>query len=111
MQLDMPYKWEAGGLFLLVKWEFTQKAKTMEPQQKKRIEAIIKGMECEKDFICYKSNFKELCKCKNPGHGIPLNCLKDNYHGKTSCKFKKSFSVGYLCTCPLRIYIARNLEK
>ncbi len=83
----------------------------MEPQHLKKIETMMRGMKCDKDFICYKSNFENLCKCRNPGHGMPLNCLETDYQGKASCKFRKSFAAGYLCTCPLRIYIARNLEE
>jgi hypothetical protein len=71
------------------------------------IEEIIDGMKCPKDFRCYKSGLEVLCKAKNVGDGLFLLCLEE--HPK-KCKFV-AVDHGYLCKCPLRIYIANKLKK
>ena len=80
----------------------------MEEEHKKQIEKIISGMECPKDFTCYKSGFEDLCKAKDIGIESFLECLEEN---PRDCKFLLSFGYGYLCHCPLRCYIAKKLRK
>ncbi|MHC4571148.1 MAG: hypothetical protein ACYS0C_03595 [Planctomycetota bacterium] len=80
---------------------------------KKRIEQIIVRMECEKHFECYKSGFVELCKArlvvdkKLPG-GCGVECVKPK---QKHCKFRTSFGSKVFCSCPLRVYAAKNLNK
>jgi hypothetical protein len=76
---------------------------------KKEIEEIIRVIQCPKDLECYKSGFEILCKAKNVGvgDGSFLVCL-EKYPQK--CGFV-SLERGYLCECPLRIYIAKKLKK
>ena len=81
--------------------EITQEHKT-------QIEEIISGIECPKDFECYKSGFENLCKTLIFGDGKVVECL-----GKSGqqCNFSFSFGLGYFCKCPLRIYIAKNFNR
>jgi hypothetical protein len=79
---------------------------------KKRIDKIIARMECEKDFECYKSKFEELCKTRLVHKGKLLGgwgveCVKPKQEG---CKFKTSFGAKDFCSCPLRVYFAKNLS-
>jgi hypothetical protein len=39
----------------------------MEESTKKKLEEIIDQMKCPKNFICYKSGLKNLCKAEDVG--------------------------------------------
>lgn len=79
----------------------------MEKDIKKKIEKIIGGISCQKDFKCYKSGFKNLCKAKDTGLNEYLDCLEEN---PRSCEFSLTFGFGNLCRCPLRVYIMKELN-
>jgi hypothetical protein len=79
----------------------------MDEAYKKEIEEIIGEMQCPKDFKCYKSGFEILCKATTIAGGSFLVCLEKD---PQKCKFV-SLEYGYLCECPLRIYIAKKLKK
>jgi hypothetical protein len=79
-------------------------------KHKRQIEQIIAGMECKKDFECYKSGFEKLCKAKDEGLKDYIWCL-DKTGKSQSCGFKLPFGSGALCKCPLRVYIAKKLNK
>lgn len=71
------------------------------------IEKIISTMKCSKGFICYKSNFEQLCKVINPGEGKIIECSPLN---QGPCAYRFSFMGKVFCKCPLRYYIAKNLD-
>jgi hypothetical protein len=71
------------------------------------IEEIIAQFKCPKDFKCYKSGFEVLCKAKSLADGSFLVCLEEH---PQKCKFV-AVDHAYLCKCPLRIYIAKQLKK
>ena len=74
---------------------------------KAEIEEIIGGLECPKGFVCYKSGFEVLCKAKRVLDESFLVCLEEY---PQQCKFA-NLKGGYVCECPLRIYIAKKLKK
>ena len=76
--------------------------------QERGIKAIMAQMRCSKNFECSKSEFEVLCKAKDFGVEHYIECLEPESH---RCNFSISFDSGKLCMCPLRVYIARNLEK
>lgn len=82
----------------------------MEEDHVEQIKDIMSRMKCPKDFECYKSGFKNLCKAKDTGIGSFAECLEENTHG---CRFLLPFGTTNtnLCMCPVRIYIARNMGK
>jgi hypothetical protein len=80
----------------------------MDEAQKKEIEEIISQFKCPKDFQCYKSGFEVLCKAKDIGIESFLLCFEED---PRKCKFSLALERGYLCECPLRIYIAKKLKK
>jgi hypothetical protein len=60
----------------------------MEQDDKKEIEKIMMGMTCQKDFECYKSGFRYLCKTRHAGiddyliklrNPRPLGVVRDNW--------------------------------
>jgi hypothetical protein len=77
-------------------------------QVSKKIKEIIGHMQCPKDFKCASSGFDKLCKAKDCGMDHYLECLEDN---PSPCKFVILFGERYFCQCPLRVYIAKNIEK
>ena len=80
----------------------------MEKQPSNQLKKIIGSMQCPKDFMCYKSGFRKLCKAKDIGHENFLECLEEN---PGMCVFSLSFGRLHLCKCPLRVYIAKVLKK
>ena len=80
----------------------------MEQNTDSQIKGIMADFKCPKDFICYKSGFKKLCKAKDIGLEEFLECLEEN---PWECVFSLSFGYSHLCRCPLRIYIAKKLKK
>jgi hypothetical protein len=80
----------------------------MEKISKGEIEKIIAGLKCPKDFICYTSGFKKLCRAKDIGIESFLECLERN---PLSCQFSFAFGFMHLCKCPLRVYFYKKLNK
>lgn len=75
---------------------------------KREIEEIIAGLKCPKDFICYTSGLRKLCRAKDIGVESFLECLERK---PKSCQFSVSFGLMHLCQCPLRIYLYKKLKK
>jgi|APFre7841882654_1041346.scaffolds.fasta_scaffold551759_1 hypothetical protein len=72
------------------------------------IKKIASGIKCPKNFECYESRLEKLGKARDFGVEQSLYCLEDK---PQNCSFSLSFGRGYFCTCPVRIYIAKNLEQ
>ncbi len=77
-------------------------------EQIREIERIMDSMKCLKGFICYKSGFEQLCKVKNVGEGGIIECSPEN---QGPCTYRFTFTGKIFCKCPLRHYIARNLNR
>jgi len=80
----------------------------MEEDYGTQLEEIINGMQCPKDFKCYKSGLEKLCKAKDIGLESFLECLEKE---PRKCKFSFDFGGSYFCGCPLRVYIGKKLRK
>ena len=78
----------------------------MEPEHRAKIDEIMGEMDCPKQFECAKSGFENLCKAKDSGLEHYVDCLEPQ---PPACSFALSFGVGYLCQCPLRVYLAKEL--
>jgi hypothetical protein len=48
----------------------------MEKISKSEIEKFITGLQCEKDFLCYTSGMRKLCRAKDIGVEAFLECLE-----------------------------------
>jgi hypothetical protein len=79
----------------------------MKKEDKKRIEEIIAGMQCPKNFKCSKGGFKDLCKATDIGLDNYLDCLEKK---PANCPFALSFGLRHFCQCPLRVYLAKKLK-
>jgi len=76
--------------------------------QKSKIEHIINRMKCSKDFECYKSGFKNLCRVKIIEGAELIECSPEN---RRDCEFRVPFMNRAFCKCQLRYYIAKNLHR
>jgi hypothetical protein len=74
----------------------------------KQIKDIIGGLKCPKDFKCYKSGFKNLCKAEDIGMATFIKCLEEK---PQKCKFARPFGYSWYCNCPLRTYIIKNIKE
>ena len=74
----------------------------------KDLEKSAGGMDCPKDFICFKSNFEHICKVNIFGFGEVFQCGEEN---PFSCSFARRYLDKYQCTCIIRAYIFRKLGK
>ncbi|NIP25904.1 MAG: hypothetical protein GWN67_16085 [Phycisphaerae bacterium] len=73
-----------------------------------RIQEIMSGMQCHRDFECYKSGFEKLGRIGIVGNAVKLVCLEEKAN---TCNYSLPFGYGYICKCPLRNYIARNFNR
>lgn len=66
-------------------------------RQHRSMEDVVR---CPKDLAC--------CKTGRIRADSPLACLSEN---PQRCVFSSRHMQGYLCKCPVRIYIAKNSLK
>jgi hypothetical protein len=80
----------------------------MKEEYKKLIEEVMPGIHCSKNFQCVESGLESLCKARDFRDENYLECLESYPH---SCEFALPVANGYLCQCPLRIYLRKKLGK
>jgi len=80
----------------------------MGEDEREKIEEIMNGLTCPKNFACAQSGFERLCKARDFGLESFLDCLEEK---PETCNFALAFGYGYLCQCPLRVYLAKKLKK
>lgn len=83
----------------------------MKEEDRKKIQEIIDSMQCPKNFRCAESGFENLCRAKDFGDEQRLHCLEGT---SEPCSFAVSYDFGIkilFCQCPLRVYLAKNLNK
>lgn len=93
-----------------IAYPFFDDAKKMKIEQshQRQIEEIMSGMKCSKEFICYKSGFKQLCNTKDIGIEAYVECLEKK---PPDCSFAFPFASVCLCKCPMRVFIAKEFNK
>jgi len=80
----------------------------MRREVQRHIEGIIDDMECPKDFLCYRSGLRDLCKARDVGLDSFVACMIED---PLACKFSIHFGGIYFCQCELRVYISKKLRK
>ena len=80
----------------------------LKDDDRKKIEEIIGKMSCPKAFKCAESGFETLCKARDFGVDSYLDCLEEK---RDKCPFALPFGEGFLCQCPLRVFLAKKLDK
>ncbi len=84
------------------------KAKVMDPRHLSKLNELIKQTNCHKHYRCQKNNFQASCKARDIGLDTFVEC---NDAGAAFCKFSLFLGNGYFCTCPVRVYLAKYVEK
>jgi hypothetical protein len=72
------------------------------------IQEYISKNKCLFDFKCYKNGFKDLSGVIVDLQGNIIECLDNN---AKRCNHSLSFGSDFLCTCPLRRFIAKRFRK
>jgi len=80
----------------------------MKDEDRRKIEDIMAGMRCPKNFRCTDNGFEHLCQSKDFGLDNYLEYLEKD---SSRCSFVLSFGNGFLCHCPLRVFLAKKLKK
>ena len=73
-----------------------------------KIREIMSGIQCNRDFKCYKSGFEDLCKAGIVGNARLIECLEEKAE---TCEYVFSFGHGNICICQLRHYIAKHFNR
>jgi hypothetical protein len=84
------------------------KGRRMAKDHEKELKDIIGQLACPKDFQCYEQGFENLCKAEDVGLETFLECLEKRPH---ECPFSIPYARVFYCSCPLRVYIAKELKK
>jgi hypothetical protein len=77
-------------------------------EQDEKLEALMKEVDCPKGYTCVKSNLDRLCRARDHGLKKHLICLEND---PGACPLASCYGSGYLCACPVRIYISKELRK
>ncbi len=80
----------------------------MERIIQKQIETMITGFQCPKNFICYRSGFKNLCRAKDIGLKSFVACLNN---APLDCKFSIQFGGIFFANVHSVSILPRNLEN
>ena len=80
----------------------------MKKDHRKIIKEMLGEMKCPKNFRCMENGGNQVCRTRDLGIEKYLECLEKN---PGDCKFSIRFGHSYLCKCPLRVYIAKNLPR
>ena len=73
-----------------------------------KIVDFMDELKCPKNFQCYNKKYEELCKTEYFGETKVLFCLAEE---PQACIFSLSYKDAYYCQCPLRNYIADEVDK
>jgi hypothetical protein len=79
----------------------------MENDLENKVKHLIDGLKCPKDFKCCKQGLENLCKARDFGVETALQCLELDAR---ECPFSKPVAAWYLCKCPIRNYLAKELK-
>jgi len=74
-------------------------------EQKKQIEAVQQGIQCENGFACCG---QESHKSRFIGAGDLVECLGEQ---ALWCGCALAFGNAHYCRCPLRLYIAQHFHR
>jgi hypothetical protein len=87
---------------------FGESAMQITREHEGTIAEIRDEVACPKNFACCESAFEDLCKVSIFTQAGLVECLEKR---AKSCAFSMSFAGSYFCSCPLRTYIAMNLNR
>ena len=80
----------------------------MELHDKQKLDELRAQVVCAKHFRCTESALSDLCSGRYHVDIDMLECLEPS---GAACQFARPFSAALVCICPLRKYIAKNLDR
>lgn len=81
----------------------------MIPEEEKQIvRRFMNGMTCPKEFSCLSSGPEGLCRARDIGSDIYVECLEPLIPG---CSFSVPSGATNFCKCPIRIYLTRQPSR
>ena len=83
----------------------------MPEEDREKIQEILGRMECPENFKCAESGFESICKARDFGDDERLECIERD---DPPCRFARVWNHGFemrFCECPLRVYLAKHLER
>jgi hypothetical protein len=80
----------------------------MDLQDRQKLDELRAHVACPKSFICIHSALADLCRGDYQRDTDVLVCLET---GAVPCPFAKPSEGALVCTCCVRKFIARNLDK
>ena len=80
----------------------------MKEEDREKIEEIMSGMQCSKNFECADNKFERLCKAKDFVLEEYLECLEED---PSRCQFSVPLGYRHFCKCPLRVYLTKKLKR
>ena len=79
--------------------------------KERKIEEIMAGMDCPRNFEPCKSGTEVPCKSRLLADGAVVDCTEAECPNVVDCKYRMAFGFGHLCNCLVRNYVARELRK
>ncbi len=76
--------------------------------ERQKLEELKSQIPCAKHFTCVEAALAELCNGEYHADLDLLECLEKT---DPPCTFARAFGCTSVCLCPLRKYIARNLNR
>ena len=80
----------------------------MQLPDKQKLDELRAQVDCSKRFRCVESDLSDLCSGRYHAEIDVLECLESH---REVCKFARPLGSALVCACPLRKYIARNLDR
>jgi len=78
----------------------------MIPEEDKQIiRRFMADVDCQKGFSCLSAGPQNLCKARDIGSDLYLECLEDV---PEKCSFSMPFGDTNFCKCAIRIYLAHK---
>ena len=80
----------------------------MKEDLQQELDCLKEKTSCSKNYRCISDTIQDLCDAKFHALANLLECID---HQKTSCQHSIKVSSIYICNCPLRKFLALNLEE
>jgi hypothetical protein len=80
----------------------------VDEETRRQIDDIMGAMDCPKRFRCAENGFEELCRAEDIHLDHHLVCLEER---PEACSFAVPFGGASFCRCPLRVYLAKHVQR
>ncbi len=78
----------------------------MEQFDIEKAKQILGDRNCTKELKCVNGGLENICKAEDVGVGVYHVCLEKDQH----CEFSIRFRARFLCFCPVRIQLSKELQ-